>query len=85
MSKSKMIAIGAGVAAVSAGAYALLGPSGKKNQAKVKAFARKMEKKVMPKIKEMQKMKQTVVKKAMPNVKKMEKIVKKTVADLNKN
>lgn len=81
MSKGKMIAIGAGVAAVGAGAYALLGPNGKKNQAKVKAFAKKMEKKAMPKIKKMEKLAE---KKAKPQIKKTEKIVRKTLADIKK-
>lgn len=37
----KALAVGAGVAAASAAAYLLLGPDGKKNRAKVKAFANK--------------------------------------------
>ena len=43
MSVGKMVAIGAGVAAVSAGAYALLGPNGKKNQKKAAVWMHKME------------------------------------------
>ncbi len=42
----KAIAVGAGVAAAGAAAYMLLGPDGKKNRAKVKAFAKKVQKKV---------------------------------------
>ncbi len=37
----KAIAVGAGVAAAGAAAYMLIGPNGKKNRAKVKAFAKK--------------------------------------------
>ncbi len=37
----KTLAVGAGVAAVGAAAYMLLGPKGKQNRAKVKAFAKK--------------------------------------------
>ncbi len=40
----KVAAIGAGVAVVGAGAYALLGPNGKKNQKKAKDWMIKMEK-----------------------------------------
>lgn len=42
----KALAIGAGVAAAGAAAYMLLGPDGKKNRAKVKAFAEGVKKKV---------------------------------------
>lgn len=44
MSAGKMVVIGAGVAAVGAGAYALLGPNGKKNQKRAGAWVSKMEK-----------------------------------------
>lgn len=47
----KAIAIGAGIAAIGAGAYYLLGPDGKKNQKKVHAWAVKMEKEADKKIK----------------------------------
>ena len=81
MSKGKMMAVGAGIVAVGAGAYALLGPSGKRNQVKVKAFAKKMEKKAMPTIRNMGKIAE---RKAMPQIKKARQIVKKTVVDLKK-
>lgn len=42
----KAVAIGAGVAAAGAAAYMLLGPNGKKNRAKVKAFVKKVKTKV---------------------------------------
>ncbi len=51
MSAGKMVAIGAGVAALSAGAYAFFGPNGKKNQKKAKALMAKMEKEVAQKMK----------------------------------
>lgn len=43
----KAIAVGAGVAAAGAAAYMLLGPNGKKNRAKVKAFAKNVKNKAM--------------------------------------
>ncbi len=51
MSAGKMMAIGAGVAIASAGAYALMGPNGKKNQKKVKSFVKKIGKKAKNEIK----------------------------------
>ncbi len=46
-SLGKKIAVGAGVAAAGAAAYMLLGPDGKKNRAKVSAFAKKVKSKAM--------------------------------------
>lgn len=43
----KALAVGAGVAAAGAAAYMLLGPNGKKNRAKVKAFTKKIKNKAM--------------------------------------
>jgi len=51
MSVGKAVAIGAGVAAVGAGAYLFLGPDGKKNQKKVKVWMTKMEKEATGKMK----------------------------------
>ena len=65
-----MVAIGTGVAALGAGAYALLGPNGKKNQQKAKVWIAKMEK--------------AVEKKAMPAMKKATKAAKKTVKKVEK-
>ena len=50
MSVGKTIAIGAGVAALGAGAYYFLGPNAKKNQAKAKIWMTKMEKEVVQKM-----------------------------------
>ncbi|OGZ00676.1 MAG: hypothetical protein A2946_01935 [Candidatus Liptonbacteria bacterium RIFCSPLOWO2_01_FULL_53_13] len=44
MSVGKMVAIGAGAAALGAGAYYLLGPKGKAHRKKTKALAVKMAK-----------------------------------------
>jgi D-Tyr-tRNAtyr deacylase len=44
----KAVAIGAGVAAAGAAAYALLGPNGKKNRAKVKKFVQKVKETNLP-------------------------------------
>ena len=50
MSAGKVVAIGAGVAAIGAGAYYFLGPNGKKNQQKAKVWMTKMEKEVAKKM-----------------------------------
>lgn len=50
MSVGKEVAIGAGIAAVGAGAYYLFGPKGKQHQRKAKAWAVEMEKDVEKKI-----------------------------------
>lgn len=46
-----MVAVGAGVAALSAGAYYLMGPNAKKHQKKAKSLMVKMKKQVASKIK----------------------------------
>lgn len=51
ISTGKVIAIGASVAALGAGAYYFLGPNGKKNQQKAKVWMTKMEKEVGGKMK----------------------------------
>ena len=50
ISTGKVVAIGAGVAALGAGAYYFLGPNGKKNQQKAKVWMTKMEKEVAKKM-----------------------------------
>lgn len=47
MSTGKKVAIGAGIAAVGAGAYYLLGPNAKAHQKKALDLAKKMEKEVL--------------------------------------
>jgi gas vesicle protein len=49
-SAGKVIAIGAGLAALGAGAYYLLGPNGKANQKKAAAWMTKMKKEAQKKI-----------------------------------
>jgi hypothetical protein len=51
MSKKGEMAIGAGMAALGAGAYYLLGPKSKQHQRKAKALAVKMEKEAEKKLK----------------------------------
>ena len=51
VSVGKVVALGAGVAALGAGAYLFLGPNGKKNQQKAKVWMNKMEKEVNSKMK----------------------------------
>ena len=51
ISKRKIAAVGAGVAAVGAGAYYLLGPNGKKHQKKVSVLMKKMKREVMSEMK----------------------------------
>lgn len=50
MSKGKVIAIGAGIAALGAAAYLLMGPNGKKNRKTVKAWTVKMKAEVAEKL-----------------------------------
>lgn len=51
MSVGKKVAIGAGLAAVGAGAFYLLGPNAKAHQKKVSALANKMKKEVTKEVK----------------------------------
>lgn len=51
ISTGKIIAIGAGVAALGAGAYYFLGPNSKKHQQKAKVWMTKMEKEAESKMK----------------------------------
>jgi gas vesicle protein len=51
MSLGKKVALGAGMAALGAGAYYLLGPKGKENQKKLLVLAGKMKKEVEKEIK----------------------------------
>ena len=50
VSAGKVIAIGAGVAVLGAGAYYFLGPNGKKNQKKATAWMLKMKKEAKKKV-----------------------------------
>ena len=56
ISTGKVVAIGAGVAALGGAAYYLFGPNGKKNQKKAKAWMVKMEKDVANKAKKIKNM-----------------------------
>lgn len=53
MSVGKIAGIGAGVAAVGAGAYYLFGPKGKKHQKKASAWAAEMKREVEKELKKM--------------------------------
>ena len=55
MSGGKMLAAGAGIAAIGAGAYYLLGPDAKKHQKKASVLMAKMQKEVSLEIKTGQK------------------------------
>jgi gas vesicle protein len=68
ISKGKMVAIGAGMAAISAGAYYLLGPDGKKNQKKVSALMNKMEKEAKIKVKKVKDITKPIYDKAIDGV-----------------
>lgn len=70
ISKGGMVAIGAGLAAVGAGAYYMLGPDGKKNQAKAKKMLDVVEKEIAAK--------------ARPFLKKETKQVKKVISKATK-
>jgi len=52
-SRRKMMAVGAGVAALGAGAYYLLGPDGKKHQKNAKALFVKMKNEVVKDVKKL--------------------------------
>ncbi len=53
MSTGKVVAIGAGVAALSVAGYLLLGPDGKKNRKAVKAWTIKMKAEVAEKVEDL--------------------------------
>jgi len=55
VSKSKMVAVGAGIAAVGAGAYYLLGPKGKAHQKKATILMAKIKKEVQSEVKKAKK------------------------------
>jgi gas vesicle protein len=50
LSKGKMLAVGAGLAALGAGAYYFLGPNGKKNRQKTSVLLKKVQKEVKSKV-----------------------------------
>lgn len=50
----KAVAMGAGIAAISAAAYVLFGPEGKKNRKKIKGWAVKMKGEIIEKFEKMQ-------------------------------
>ncbi|MEI6316272.1 MAG: hypothetical protein WCO65_00920 [bacterium] len=81
MSAGKIAAIGAGVAAVSAGAYYFMGPKGKAHQKKaatlIKGMEQKLERKAKPMIK-------NADKKFIEAVKKIEKNAKKEISKAKK-
>jgi len=51
ISTGKVVAIGAGIVMAASVAYLLLGPDGKKNQAKVKVWSQKMKEDIVTKLK----------------------------------
>lgn len=67
MSAGSMVAIGAGVAALSAGAYYFLGPNGKKNQKHAKAWMAEMKSEAMKKIAKVEKVTMPLYNKAVDN------------------
>lgn len=78
MSAGKMMAIGTAAIAGAVGAYALVGPNGKKNQKKAKAWIKKMGKEVEVKVQSgISKAKKVAKKSAKKTVTKVEKVLKK--------
>lgn len=81
----RAVAIGAAAVAAGTAAYMLLGPNGKKNRAKVKAFAKKVKKNVADNkniraaVKAVAKVAKSATTKAKAGVKKAKVAVKKTV------
>jgi len=64
MSNGKKVAIGAGVAALGAGAFYLLGPNAKSHQKKVKALTEKMKKEIVGEVKKVKEMTPIIYQKA---------------------
>lgn len=64
----KALAVGAGVAAVSAAAYLLFGPEGKKNRKKVKGWAIKMKGEMIEKLENLQEVTEPVYHKVVDEV-----------------
>ncbi len=60
MSAGKVVAIGAGVAALAAATYYFFGPEGKKNQKKVKGWMIKMKGEIIDKMEDAKEMSETV-------------------------
>lgn len=60
VSTGKIVTIGAGVAAIGAGAYYFLGPNAKANQKKAKVWMEKMEKEVVNKMKTIEKVSEPI-------------------------
>ena len=81
LSKGKMAAIGAGVAALGAGAYYLLGPDGKKHQKKVKDFAVKTGKKVKKEIEKAKKFAKPIYDEAVDVVSEVASKIKESTED----
>lgn len=81
ISGGKMLAVGAGVAALGAGAYLLLGPDGKKNRKAagkmISKVKKEIKKDVMPVVKKAIKKAKQIEKKAQPKFKYAIKAVKK--------
>ncbi len=68
MSTGEKVALGAGVAAVSAGAYYLMGPNAKAHQKKVSGLMSKMKKEVASEIKKAKKLSAPIYNKAVDAV-----------------
>ena len=84
MSAGKMAAIGAGVAAVSAGAYYFMGPEGKAHQKKAEAWVKGMEQKIEKKAKPALKQAKSAITKTVKTVEKLTKKEKPMVMKADK-
>lgn len=89
----KVIAAGVGVAAVSAAAYLLFGPEGKKNRKKIKGWAIKMKGEIIEKFEEAKEITEPVYHKIVDEISAKyaktkgitEEEIKETVAELKKH
>lgn len=83
-SVGKKLAIGAGLAGVATAAYMLLGPDGKKNQAKLKKFAGKVKTEVKKNVKVAVKEAKVIKKEVMKDAKVVKKMVEKNLKQVKK-
>ncbi len=83
-SVGKSIKKGAVLAGVATAAYMLMGPDGKKNQAKLKAFAGKIQSEVKKNVKVAVKGAKVLKKEVMKDAKEVKKMVAKNLKEMKK-
>jgi len=89
----KVLAVGAGIAALSAAAYVLFGPDAKKNRKKISGWATKMKGEIIEKFEKMQDVTEPIYNKVIDDVSKKyaksktitEEEIKRVVSELKKH